>query len=315
MLILTIITLSLHPLLAMEGIVPEDEIDLTNHLVATKWEQFNRSVDMFFSNQNPSHQENKSNIKVYSSFYKKEGQPVKSEYNFQLRIDLPNTAKKLKIVIEKQQDDLGEALSDNTVKTKSITSKNGKIRDTKNESRYTAGTNFLLKNSKYFVSLVKFGIRLDLPLNPYAKLELLKKINNEHMNIELTQKLIYYRQSGFQEISQVKFSKAFNEKVLLDFINSLVWSEETEYFILRNSFVLYHGLGHEKGLTYSVGANSRFHPNRYESFDNSLSYRQLIYKDWLFGTWTIGSDFPKATNYKAEHFAQFRIDLYFKEKS
>ena len=82
----------------------------------------------------------------------------------------------------------------------------------------------------------------------------------------------------------------------------------------RNNFVLYHSLGTEKGLTYSVGANTRFHPYRYDSFDTSLSYRQLMYKDWLFGTWTIGADFPKDNHYKDEKFFQFKLDLFFKEK-
>lgn len=307
-------TLTFHSSLAEDGVTTEDDINQTNRLVATKWQQFNRSVDMFFTNQSSRNQENKSSIMVYSSFYKKEGQSIESDYNFQLRIDLPNTAKKLKIVVEKQQDELSDALSDNSVSNKSI-SKDGKLTNSKRQNNYAAGANLLLKQSKYFVSLVHFGIRLDIPLNPFAKLELLKNIENKHVNIELSQKVLYYRQKGLQEISQVTLNKKFNEKVQLDFINSLVWSEETDYLILRNSFVLYHSLGHEKGFTYSVGANTRFHPYRYDSFDTSLSYRQLIYKDWLYTTWTIGADFPKSYDYKDEKFVQFRIDLFFKEKS
>jgi hypothetical protein len=282
--------------------------------VAAKWEQFNRSVDMFFTNQGSRNQENKSSVMVYSSFYKKEGRPVEKDFDFQLRIDLPNTTKKLKIVIEKQQDEISDALSDSSVSNKSV-SKNGRVIDGKRENHYAAGANFLLTQSKYFVSLVNFGIRLDMPLNPFAKLELQKDIKTKHMNIELSQKILYYRQAGLQEISQITLNKKFNKKVQLDFINSLVWSEETDYLILRNSFVLYHSLGHEKGLTYSVGANTRFHPYRYDSFDTSLSYRQLVYKDWLYGTWTVGADFPKANDYTDEKFVQFRIDIYFKEKS
>lgn len=314
-LLLLILTLLLHPVFAEDdGATTEEDINATNRLVAAKWEQFNRSVDMFFTNQGSRDQENKSSIMVYSSFYKKEGRSVEADYDFHLRIDLPNTTKKLKIVIEKQQDEISDALSDSTVSNKSI-SKTGQVTDAKRQNNYAAGANILLKQSKYFVSLFNFGIRLNMPLNPFAKLELQKDIKTKHMNIELSQKVLYYRQAGLQEISQLTLNKKFNQKVQLDFINSLVWSEETDYIILRNSFVLYHSLGHEKGLTYSVGANTRFHPYRYDSFDTSLSYRQLIYNEWLYGTWTIGADYPKANDYKDEKFVQFRIDLYFKEKS
>ena len=154
-----------------------------------------------------------------------------------------------------------------------------------------------------------------MPLNPYAKIEFVKDIKTKHVNVNMSQRVFYYRQKGLQEISQIVLNKSFNKKVQLDFINSLVWSEETDHLIFRNNFVLYHSLGHEKGMSYSIGANMRFHPIRYDSFDTSLSYRQIMYKDWLFATWTVGADFPKDLNFKDEKFVQFKIDLFFKEKN
>ncbi len=296
-----------------DGVTTEVDINETNHLVATKWEQFNRSVDLFFTNEGNRKQANRSSIMFFTSFYKKEGQVLEKEYNFKLRIDLPNTAKNLKIVIEKQQDELSDALTDNSVSDKKVL-KDGKIKKGKSKNNYAASANIFLKQSKYFVSFLHFGIRLDMPLNPYAKVELVKDIKTKHVNINLSQRVFYYRQKGLQEISQVVLNKQFNKKVQLDFINSLVWSEETDHLIFRNNFVLYHSLGTEKGLTFSIGSNMRFHPVRYESFDTSLSYRQLMYKDWLFATWTVGADFPKENHYKDEKFAQFKIDLFFKEK-
>ena len=306
--------MSLNLVFADDGVTTEEDINETNHLVATKWGQFNRSVDLFFTNEGAPKKANRSSIMFYTGFYKKEGQPLEKEYNFKLRIDLPNTAKNLKIVIEKQQDEISDVLTDNSVSNKKVL-KSGKVVKGKSENNYAASANLFLKKSKYFVSFLHFGIRLDMPLNPYAKLELQKDIKTTHMNINLSQRIFYYRQKGLQEISQIVLNKKFNKKVQLDFINSLVWSEETDHLIFRNNFVLYHSLGTEKGLTYSVGANTRFHPYRYESFDTSLSYRQLMYKDWLFGTWTVGADFPKEYHYKDEKFVQFKLDLFFKEKS
>ena len=299
---------------ADDGVTTEKDINETNHLVAQKWGQFNRSVDLFFTNEDNRDLDNRSSIVFFTSFYKKEGQPLEKEYNFKLRIDLPNTAKNLKIVIEKQPDEYNDTLTDNSVSNKKV-SKDGKVKKVKNENNYSASTNLFLKRSKYFVSFVHFGIRLDMPLNPYAKIEFVKDIKTKHVNVNMSQRVFYYRQKGLQEISQIVLNKSFNKKVQLDFINSLVWSEETDHLIFRNNFVLYHSLGHEKGLTYSIGANMRFHPIRYDSFDTSLSYRQIMYKDWLFATWTVGADFPKDLNYKDEKFVQFKIDLFFKEKN
>lgn len=305
--------LILQPIFAEDGIISEGEIDNSNQLIARKWGQLNRSVDMFFSNQSATNRQSNSHIKAYSNFYKKEGQLIASEYNFEIRIDLPNTAKRLKIVIEKQQNDIADALSDYSLRNKSSL-KSSKVKNSQVEKSYTAGAIFL-NQYQYFASLVKLGIRLDMPLNPFAKLELSKNINTKYMAIEFMQKFLYYRQAGLQEISQIIFNKNFNENFQLDFINSIVWSEETDYFNVRNSFILYHNLGDTKGLSYSIGANSRLNPYRYESFDTSVSYRQALYKDWLYATWSIGADFPKINNYKNEKIIQFKIDIYFKEKS
>jgi hypothetical protein len=291
-----------------------NELSASNTYIANTWDKFNKDVDIFFTNQRSSTGENKSSILIYSSFYKKEGRKMESEYDFKLRFDLPNTTKKLKIVIEKQQDEIANALTDNSVSNNKTLNKDGKI-SKDNDTHYTAGANFFLTKSKYFVSFLHFGIRLDMPLNPNVKLDLEKEIKLKKYNINLSQKFIYYRQEGLQEISQLLINRKLNENFQLSLINSLVWTEVTDDFILRNNLILSQSLGDEKTLSYSLGSNTVFSPSfRNESYDASISYRQLLYKDWLYGTLTSGIDFPRANGYKSENFVQVRFDIYFKER-
>lgn len=290
----------------------EDNIDATNEYIATKWDQLNRNVDMFFTNKNTPPDKSNSSILFYSTFYKKEGMPIESKHSFQFKFDLPNTTKKLKIVIEKQQDEISNAISDQAVSNSKTINKDGKIINGV-ETSYTAGANLLLKQSKYFASFVNFGIKIDMPLNPFAKINLEKLIQTKLLDIVLSQKIIMYRQEGLQEISQLTFDKKWDKNVQTALINSLVWSDETDTLVLRNNFILTQSVGEEKGLTYSLGANAKFTPNfHYESYDASISYRQLVYKNWLYGTWTVGADFPKTNNFDAEKFVQFRVDILFK---
>lgn len=289
-------------------------MDVTNQYIATKWILINRNVDNFFTNKKSSTSENHSSIFVYSSFYKKEGQKIEMEHDFQLKFDLPNTTKKLKIVIEKQQDDIGNAISDTSAPDNKTLSKEGGGTRRKNDTHYEAGANFLLSQSKYFISFLHFGIRLDVPLNPSIKLDLQKDFTTEYVNIGLLQKIIMYRQEGLQNVSQLSFNKKWNETFQTDFVHSLVWSDETDILVLRNSIILYQDLGNERGLSYSVGANARFKPTfYYDSYDTSVSYRQRLYNDWLYGTFTVGAGFPKANNFDDEKFVQIRVDLFFKE--
>jgi hypothetical protein len=293
----------------------EEDINASNQYIATKWDQLNRRVDTFFTNQESESYKTKSSIFFYSSFYKKEGQSLDTDYDFQVRFDLPNTTKKLKIVIEKQQDEISNAISDTTVSSNRVITKDGKVVNANEESHYTAGASILLKQSKYFSSFFNFGIRLDMPLNPYAKIELRKDINAHFLTIGLSQKVIVYRQQGLENISQLVLTKKLNSTFQTDLINSLVWTDESDTLVFRNNFVLTQTIGEEKALAYSLGANAKFSPTfYYESYDASISYKQLLYMDWLYGTWTLGADFPKASHYNDEKFVQFRIDIFFREK-
>lgn len=295
--------------------VNDDRIDATNQYIATKWDQINRSVDMFFTNEKSDSTENNSSINVYTSFYKQEGDKIRTEYDFKLKFDLPHTTKKLKIVIERQQDEISNALTDT-----SAPQAKGKAKKSLNNTRgvddshYTAGASFLLKQTKYFISSFHFGIRLDMPINPHIKLDLKKDIKLKHFNIGLLQKLILYRQEGLQNVSQISFNKKLNPKFQVEQVNSLVWTDETDIFVFRNSVVLYQDLGDEKGMSYAIGANAKLAPAfYYDNYDASISYRQLLYSNWLYGTLTTGVNFPKADHFNDNKFVQIRMDLFFKE--
>lgn len=276
--------------------------DSTEKTIASEWRLFNRNVDSFFTNQPYRVNENQSTLSAYSNFYFKEGQKLQSIYDLEAKIDLPRTTKKLKLVIEKEKDEITKATTDENV----ITNKNV-------PSKYSAGVNYFLSQSKYFTSLIHFGLRLEMPLNPSVKINLHKDIKTEYFDIGLFQKFILYRQEGFQEVSQVSFFKKWNEIFQSDFLNSLAWTDKTDLFILRNNFIIYQYVGHEKALNYSVGANAKLSPTfYYDSYDASISYRQLLYQNYLYGTFTLGADFPKTSGFSAEKFVQVRLEVFFK---
>ena len=292
---------------------PDNTIAATNTYIANQWDYINRSVDTFFTNK-ASPTTNRSSIFLSLSATKSEGSKFSNDTNFQLKFDLPNTTQNLKIIIEKQQDDIGNVLSDNSVTSSKAVEKNGKAVSQK-DSNYTVGANILLKNKNRFTSQLKFGIRIDMPVNPSLKLDLQKDYKSDFVNVTLLQKFLFYRQEGLQEISQIQFSKKLNDTFQLDQINSLVWADENDDFLLRNSLILTQALAKEKAMTYSIGANARLSPALYyESYDTSISYSQRLYQEWLFTSLTVGANFPKGEDFKDIKFIQLRFDIFFKEK-
>lgn len=295
------------------SVTPDKSIQATNEYIATSWDMINRSVDTFFTNKE-SPTVNKSSLFLSLSAGKSESSKLENKIDFQAKFDFPNTTKNLKIVIEKQQDEIGNVLSDKSVTSTATIVKNGK-QVSRTESSYTAGANLLLRQTKSFTSLIKFGIRIEMPLNPSLKLDLQKEIPTKAFNISLLQKFLFYRQEGFQEISQISLSRKLNETFTLSQTNSLVWADENDDFLMRNGIVLSQSLAPEKALTYSIGANARLSPAfYYESYDTSVSYTQKLYQDWLYTSFTVGANFPKEKDFTDVKFVQLRLDIFFKEK-
>lgn len=278
--------------------------------VASKWRLINRNVDMFFSNSKYNENQNESSISIYSITTAKEGEKLQNDFDFQLKFDLPQTTKHLKLVIERDQDEIKNAMTDENL---SVGSTNISGSGNRTTQRYSAGLNYLLNKNNNFSSMIKFGFRIEMPLNPSLKYTLNKKIEYQFLNIETNQEFILYRQEGFSEITSLNFIKNWNEEFQTHFNNNLAWSDKNDYFQLRNNILLYQDLGDEKSLSYSVGANAKLSPVfNYESYDSSVSYRQKLYGTWLYGAFTVGAEFLKEKQFRMDKFIQLRFEIFFK---
>jgi hypothetical protein len=286
--------------------------DFTGKLISSEWRLFNRTVDTFFSNKYYREGENKSSILISTAFIKSEGKGGEGDFDLQMRFDLPQMTKKLKIVIEREQNEIKKALTDENVTRNKRQTRVSSSYKSIAENSYTAGADYLLLKLKNFTSLMKFGFRLDLPINPYLKLNLSREIKTKYVDINLMQTFLLYRQAGLQEITSMGFIRKFNEDYQLEQLNSLVWTDEKDVYELRHSLTLYQNLSEKKALSYALGANAKLSPTfSYNSYDASVSYRMLLHSNWLYGTSTVGAEFPKALNFKDDKFVQLRLDAFF----
>lgn len=287
----------------------EKKVKQNNKYIASRWRLLNYQVDAFFSNKEYNLQDNESSISAHALTFKKEGNKWRNEFNFKAKIHLPATTNNLKLVIEQDQDDIKKAMSDEHFESDSSQA----IKSPQNSNeRYSAAVSYLLKNTREFTGTLKFGLRIDMPLNPSVKANFNKLIQLSKFSLELSQDFILYRQEGFSEITSANLSRTWSEKFRTDLVNTVAWSNKTSIFLLRNNFLAYYDLGDDKTLSYSLGANAKFKPVlHYDSYDTSLSYRQSIYDDWLYGSFTVGAEFLKSEEFRMENFVQLKLDMFF----
>ncbi|MBF0360639.1 MAG: hypothetical protein HQK49_06495 [Oligoflexia bacterium] len=290
-------------------IINETQQAITNH-----WINLNYNLDLFFSEQPYAKSENKSLIFAYYSFYKKEGQPVYYNSDIRASIHLPQTSQRLRIVIEKESDILnqqGNVASGPGPGQDS--SARPDARDNFLKAHFIAGISYLLPKTDFVKIFVDTGMRLNLPLDPFAKLNIQKNIETKYINIFASQRFLLYRQDGFLEVTQLSFSKRWNAMFQSEQVNTLSWTDKYDLFFLRNNLSLQQIINERNSLFYIIGANADFTPTFfYSGYDTVINYRRLLYSDWLFMDFSIGADYPKSDKFKMQPFTLAKMQVFFR---
>ncbi len=298
--IFLMITLLSFPLTAFTAEKKKSYLEKTQRLVSSFWSSLNYNMDSFFSNEKYHRRENRATIRASFNVYKKEGHQLNQYFDLRIKTHLPKLSRKLNLTIEKERDDMLESRSNN-VTTNQFS----------RTSDYTASVNYLLF-STFANTEFNSGLKFDMPLDPFIKYKIYKKLNFSLVNIHIEQKFIFYRQAYLSEYTQLSFSKYLNNQFGISQSNILSWTDLDDQFVLRNSLSLGQIISSEKSITYSIGANAIFSPLFfYNKYDASISYRQVLHKKWLFGSISIGADFLKKENWDMTKIIASKVEVLF----
>jgi hypothetical protein len=275
-------------------------IDDTQRFISNFWSGLNYNMDSFFSDQKYSRKENNAKILAYLDIYKKEGEDLKKYFDVRIKVDLPKLSRRLSVTIEKERDDILESRSNQITNGQST-----------KDSDYAASLNYA-NISDIANTELNTGFRFAIPLDPFIKYRVYKEVKISWMDIHFEQKFIFFRQEHFSEYTQMSFSKRINDNLTISQNNSLSWSDSDDLFVLRNSLNLGQRISDKKWLSYSIGVNAQFIPVfTYIKYDAGITYRQILYKSWLFGSAGFGADFLKLTNWNMTNFAVIRAEILF----
>lgn len=286
-----------------------DYVDETQNVVEESWRGLYYNIDSFFSDKRYKAEENKSKIMLYWIGYKKEGQPFKNTFDFALKVHLPKTTKRLSITLEKERDEILDATNSYANRAATANSRTGEPAQP-SENSYAAAASYILSDNPVYKTSFTTGLKLLLPLDPFAKLTFYNDHRWKYFHVGGEQKFIMYRQDGFSEFTRLTFGIPFSRDLYLSQNNVLAWKDETDAFSLRDDLALGYAIDDKKGISLSVGANAVLSPfTYYTGYDTSISYRHLLFRDWFYGSLTVGAEFPKSQNFKQTNFAQIRFDI------
>lgn len=281
--------------------VESSYIDSTQKYISDFWVNLNYNLDTYFSDQVYNKEENKSRILAYYEVYKREGSPLQKLFDIKVKVHFPKLSKRLSITIEKERDEILESRLNEATRNQAT-----------RQSEYNASVDYNFEDVPFFETKLRTGFRFTLPLDPFTKLKFWKTFTTDIVNIHFEQMFIYYRQDYFQEYTLLSFSKQLGKSWSISQSNSVSWSDSDDDWFARNSLSLNHRINDKIGMSYSAGANASFDPTYYyTSYDASIGYHQLLYKDWFFGNLSVGADFLRSNNWEMTNFVVARTEVLF----
>ena len=279
--------------------------------ISSQWDNWNNSVDSFFANEIYEDEVSDSHIRFDFTVRAIEREAVTYDMGFKFKVDFPNASKRVKLIIEEDRNRYVN--NDLEINRNLSTSENAEnIEDSINNNNISAALRFTSIESKKWKMYTDAGLRFNLPLNPFTKMRVRRKILFTEWSIFLIQNFTYYYQEHFKSSSEFQAHHLINDEFKFNFSSTISWLSETETFNLSHTFTLYQRVSDRSALSYSVSTHAITVPSIfYDMFGLSLGFRRQLHQNWLFMQLSYGTNFSKLNRYRATHFTTLKLQMVF----
>jgi len=268
-----------------EAINEEDEqlpppffsfLDSHQQLISNRLKQYTQGVDNFFTDSTSVDESTGSYLRITLESLWPEGQGAEFDGRISLKLRLPKTQKKLKLVIASESDEERNALERETGEASST--------QTGEERTYVTGIEGAESVFRKWKIRPSIGLRIRSPLVLYFKLRANRDISFENWNVAFNETLYWFDDAtGFGSDTTMRWDRAISDAFLFRSNSFLRYTDEFDYYEMSQTFSLIHTLSHKRAITYKIGAFGKNEPTTHATtyLVNAL-YRNNIHKDYLF---------------------------------
>lgn len=268
-------------------------LDSTYHYLNTKFCQPAIWFDSFFVDERMTDDARAGTmIRWYSDFSWSETDGYQFRTSLKAKVHLPKATKKLKLVFESDTDD--------------------DVFDLFPSSGDELENSLGLRYDWYAKERSSFNIKVTLRPSIEARYRYSYPITKNTL-LRFTQR-IYSRKKVLGESSQFDLDHDLNEQFLVRWTNYAKYEDDTNNFELGSGLTLYQSISSKQAMNYKASVTGYDRPDAYISNTHlSMTYRQNIYRDWLFYEVTPEYNWNKEIDEKRQNEAMltFRLEFLF----
>lgn len=251
---------------------------------------FSDNLDYFITKEKKT-RKNKSLIKLSLSIIKEEKKDIDNDQTLKISIRLPNTERKLKIII-----------IDNKKKKK-------ESKDKSVELEYSLISD--IQNSLY----AKVGLKIKSNLERYITLKYkLSYILNHNIRSNFIQDFTYSSDEKFTSTSSIDFIKYIKYPFYIKSYNEFKWGQKKEENQFFYSLSLFQKLKYKDYITYEINTTKDYFNNHISTKDYQISFTYRSYiKEWLYYEIIPKIIYKKENNFSPVNQIRFNFSMSFNE--
>lgn len=274
-----------------------------DRLLTRKSEEHSLMFDRFYGDRRMLNEHSSSSIRVSPYVVFSEDSP-RTSVRVRARLDLPRFEDRAKIVFDNMTDDRDPLTEVRTFSSRDPT--------TPDENDRSLSLRYRVLDSARYDMDADGGLRLDP--EPVVQFRTRGRMRwyRERSTVTLSETGFWEQDDGFGERTQLEYSRPLDENHAFKLKHTAVWSEESQGVDLGATVGLATRLSARRTLTLTGGAGWHTHPDALvDEYVVRLTYRQLVYRDWMFVEVEPGLDFQNEEHWETEPLVTLRLDVLF----
>ncbi|WP_419810308.1 hypothetical protein [Bacterioplanoides sp.] len=256
-------------------------------------------IDTFFSEEIVSDDVKGSRAKL--SFYTRRelGEPVDYKFGLSVKVALPNTNERLKLLVESEDED---ALRE------------GDPIESVENVEYTAALRFIINETDKWKTNIDGGIRWGLPPDPFVRLRARRYAYFSEWELKATQRFSYFTSDGWESESDLQMNYPINITKQFRVSTRADYLLNDGFFELGYGAGLYHRLSTRSAIGFVANANgdTEFGAT-FDAYAAGVRYRRQIWKDYVFAELSPEIIWTRDTDYESTPVIMFRLETVFSQ--
>ncbi|WP_210395877.1 hypothetical protein [Motiliproteus sediminis] len=250
---------------------------------------------------------NESYVRVRMRERLEKGGERNFDADIKAKLKLPHTKNQLRLTFDSDPDDF-ESISNRRRDQGPASSSR---RDLENTT--VVGLGYLSELGRHWKSDYNVGIRLHIPLNPYARANFSRVIElPDNWQTILQQKFSYFHEERFRAETSVDFFRPLTERLTFQSSTAGQFIDRDDNWELYQALSLHQSLTHRSAFQHQIGVSGDTRP-RTQTRDYWIrtEYRHQLYKNWLYGKIAPELFFTRDNNFRLEPILTFELELFF----